>query len=125
MHRRVVLAALFSMIALPSFAHGPERGPNGGQMADIGQNHAELVVQNNEVTVYLTGGENRPVPIQGATATATVVSGGAPETIQLQPAGNNVLKGRGNFTAGRGMRVVFSLTLPGQRAAQARFTPLD
>jgi len=125
MYRRVVLAALCSMIALPSLAHGPDRGPNGGQMADIGQNHAELVVQNNEITLYLTASESQPVAVRGATATATVVTGGAPEMIQLQPAGDNIMKGRGNFAAGRGMRVVISLTLPGQRAAQARFTPLD
>lgn len=126
MRRRVILAGLFSAILpVPAFAHGPERGPNGGQMADIGQNHGELVVQNNELTLFLTVGENQPVPVQGARATATVVSGGAPETVQLQPAGSNVMKGRGTFAAARGMRVVVSLTLPGQRAAQARFTPLD
>ena len=43
----------------------------------------------------------------------------------LTPSGDNVLAGTGDFTAARGMRAVVTLTLPGQRPAQARFTPMD
>ena len=123
--RLAIAAALLALMSLGSFAHGPERGPNGGQMQEIGSTHLELVIQNNELTVYITDQNNQPVSLNGATGTATVLAGGASETVQLQPLGGNVLRGRGNFTAARGMRVVVLLTLQGQRAQQARFTPMD
>lgn len=125
MKLHIALVALALTFAPAARAHGPDRGPNGGQMQDLGAAHAELVVQNNELTVYLTDANSRPISPTGAAATATVLAAGASQTVQLQPAGANTLKGRGNFAAARGIRVVISLTLPGQRPQQARFTPLD
>lgn len=125
--RRRLAAVLAALSLAPASvrAHEPRRGPNGGQKVDIGQNHAELVAQGNTLRLFLFDGADRPVPAAGATAQAVVLAGGRQATIPLAAAGGNLLQGSGDFTAARGMRAVVTLTLPGQRPAQARFTPMD
>ena len=125
--RRHLAAGLAALALAPvaARAHEPRRGPNGGQKVDIGQNHAELVAQGNTLRLFLFDGADRPLPAAGATAQAVVLAGGRQATIPLAAAEGNLLQGSGDFTAARGMRAVVTLTLPGQRPAQARFTPMD
>jgi len=92
---------------------------------DIGTNHAELLAAGNTLRLFLFDGADRPIPAAGATAQAVILAGGRQVTVALTPSGDNVLAGTGDFTAARGMRAVVTLTLPGQRPAQARFTPMD
>lgn len=117
--------AAFALAPAGARAHEPRRGPNGGQKVDIGQNHAELVAQGNTLRLFVFDGADRPLSVTGATAQAVVLAGGRQATIPLAPAGDNLLQGSGDFTAVRGMRAVVTLTLSGQRPAQARFTPMD
>jgi hypothetical protein len=113
------------MIVATAYAHGPARGPNGGQMQDLAGGHVELVAQDNEIAVYLFDAENKPISAQGVVATATVLSQGKQEMVMLQPADGNVMRGRGVFLAQPGLKVVVSLTLPGQRPQLGRYAPLD
>jgi hypothetical protein len=106
-------------------AHEPRRGPNGGQVADIGQHHGELVARGNVLRFFLFDGADQPLPVAGATAQAVVLSGGRQASVTLSPTGANVLQGTGDFTAAPGMRAVVTLTLPNQRPVQARFTPME
>ena len=122
--RRMLLAGLI-LTPVVARAHEPRRGPNGGQKVDIGTNHAELVAAGNTLRLFLFDGADRPIPAAGATAQAIILAGGRQATITLAPSGDNSLAGTGDFTAVRGMRAVVTLTLPGQRPAQARFTPMD
>lgn len=126
--RRLLLANLTLVPLGASFAaraHEPRRGPNGGQKVDIGTNHAELLAAGNTLRLFLFDGADRPIPAAGATAQAVILAGGRQVTVALTPSGDNVLAGTGDFTAARGMRAVVTLTLPGQRPVQARFTPMD
>lgn len=125
--RRLLATGLATLVLAPESlrAHEPRRGPNGGQKVDIGSNHAELVAQGNTLRLFLFDAADRPMAVSGATAQAVVLAGGRQATVPLAPAGENLLQGTGDFTAARGMRAVVTLTLPGQRPAQARFTPLD
>ena len=54
-----------------------------------------------------------------------MLSGKAKASVKLQPAGDNVLKGTGKFGLAPDMKVVVSISMPGQSAQQARFTPLQ
>ena len=54
-----------------------------------------------------------------------MLAGGRQTTVALAPAGTDMLRGQGDFAAAPGMRVVVTLTMPGQRPAQGRFTPRD
>jgi hypothetical protein len=121
----VILAAI--LFACPFFARadGPAIGPNGGQVRDAGKYHLELVVKNTALTVYVTGAKDAKVATQGATGGATVLAGKNTSSVKLEPSGANVLSGIGSFQAAADMKVVVSVTLPGQSPIQARFTPLE
>lgn len=125
--RRHLPALLAGLVLAPiaARAHEARRGPNGGQKVDIGTNHAELVTAGNTLRLFLFDGADRPIPALGATAQAIILAGGRQATIALAPMGDNFLMGTGDFLAARGMRAVVTLTLPGQRPVQARFTPMD
>ncbi|MPZ45745.1 MAG: hypothetical protein GEV05_20620 [Betaproteobacteria bacterium] len=97
-------------------------GANGGQVVDAGPYHLELVVNGQELTLYVLDEKNSKVSVDGAKASAIVMSGGGKTTIA--PAGDNALKGARKFQAKEDMRVLLSLTLPGKATQQARFTPL-
>lgn len=98
-----------------------EHGPNGGQLVDSGSMHLELAVKGQELMLWVYDRANKKISSQGANATATIV--GQKSKINLAPAGDNLLKGSGQFEAKPQGKVLVSLTLPGQRAQQARFTP--
>ncbi len=56
--KRSLIAAMMLVLpsvalAPPAFAHGPARGPHGGQMQDIGSYHAELLAQDGRLTFFL------------------------------------------------------------------------
>lgn len=122
--RRMLLAS-FVLAPFAAVAHEPRRGPNGGQKVDIGSNHAELVAEGKTLRLFLFDGADQPIPAAGATAQAVILAGGRQASVALAPVGDNVLAGTGDFMAVRGMRAVVTLTLPGQRPTQARFTPMD
>ncbi|NML18359.1 hypothetical protein [Azohydromonas caseinilytica] len=103
---------------------------NGGQLRAAGIHHYELVVAKPgtkgdalPVVVYVTDHAGTKVPTQGATGTVTLLAGGQKSTVQLQPAGENVLKGSGVYMPQAGLKAIVSVSLNGQPAAQARFEP--
>ncbi|MEO3472534.1 hypothetical protein AAFN86_11750 [Roseomonas sp. CAU 1739] len=124
--RRLILAALCLAPGV-ALAHLPAgaRGPNGGQVQDIGSYHAELVLRGNDILVFVFDHNERPVPVAGATAQAILLANGRQATVPLTPMEGNLLRGTGDLSEARGVRAVVTLSLPGQRTAQARFTPLD
>jgi hypothetical protein len=123
--RHLLFAFCLVVISGIASAHGPARGPNDGQMQDLAGGHVELVAKDSELFLFLFDAQNKPLLAKGATATATVLAAGQQETVTLVAGDDNVMRGKGRFTAAQGMKVVISLALPGQRAQLGRFTPLD
>jgi hypothetical protein len=70
-------------------------------------------------------GDN-PVATEGGVGKATLQLGTAKArtTVKLEPAGDNLLRGSGEFTLKPQSVIVVFLKLPGQEAQSARFTPL-
>lgn len=127
---KLLFLTLSLILSQGAFAHSDEyldtqTAPHGGQLRMAGMQHYELVVKPNEVTVYLSDHAGTKIPSNAAAGTATVLSGKDKASVKLQPAGDNVLKGAGKFGLAPDMKVVVSITLPGQSAEQARFTPLQ
>lgn len=124
--RALPLVAL-SLLALASVTFADEKavGPNGGQIKDAGKHHLELVVKENAVTVYVTDAKSQKIMSKGATGSATVLAGKNTANVKLEPSGENALAGSGKFETAADMKVVVSLTLPGENPVQARFTPLE
>lgn len=127
---KLSLLAASLIFSQGTFAHSDEyldtqTAPHGGQLRMAGLQHYELVVKPNEVTVYLTDHAGTKLVSKGVTGTAVVLSGKTKASVKLQPSGDNVLKGAGKFGLAPDMKVVVSISMPGQAAQQARFTPLQ
>lgn len=114
------LAAVVAASAL-AFAHDDHAARHGGILVHSGHYHLELVAEDGVLRLYVTDEDGKPETVEGAKATATVLSDGKTETVALAPAGESSLEGTGSFTAGKGTTVVVTLTLPDHEAEQARF----
>jgi hypothetical protein len=96
-----------------------------------GPYHYELVVvqdskevKEHPLIVYLTDHAGNKVASNGVSGTATLLAGKLKATANLLPDGDNRLKGSARYASEPDMKVVVSITFPGQAAEQARFTPL-
>ena len=121
----IVLAAILFAYSVSAGADGPAIGPNGGQVKDAGKYHLELVVKDTALMVYVAGSKDAKVATKGAIGTATVLVGKTTLSVKLEPGGENALAGSGSFRPAPDMKVVVSVTLPGQPPLQARFTPIE
>ena len=122
--------ALTMLVSQGAFAHGDERhdiptAPHGGQISMVQQYQYELVVKADEVSVYVTDHAGKKIDTRGATGTATLLSGKSKASVKLSPAGDNQMKGSGQFALAPDMKVVVSIALAGQPTLQGRFTPMQ
>ena len=122
---KVLFVATLLCLSHAARADGPAIGPNGGQVKDAGKYHLELTVKDTALTVYVTGSKDAKVATKDATGSATVLAGKVTSNVKLEPRGENTLAGGGGFQPTPDMKVVVSVTLPGQPPVQARFTPLE
>ncbi|TKB93099.1 MAG: hypothetical protein E8D40_03010 [Nitrospira sp.] len=105
----------------------PVKALHGGQSLAAGPYHLELVATDGELLLYLTDHSDKGIPSDGAKAKATIQHGFEKATIQveLEPSGDNQLKGSGTFTIHPDTGILVFLRLPEQQAYAARFTPLN
>ena len=91
-----------------------------------GPYHLELVAKDKEMVLYVTDHGDNPVKTEGGTAKATIQigKGKAGTTVKLEPAGENQMKGLGEFTLKPESVIVVFVKLAGEEAQSARFTPL-
>lgn len=118
---KLALAFGFACLTFSSARADAVPGHHGGQVQDAGSYHFELVAKPKELTIYVLGSGGKKVDTRGASGSATVLFGKAKATVPLAPAGENALKGEGNFDIGAGTKIVVSVTFPGQSPVQARF----
>lgn len=102
-------------------SHG-EKGPKGGPMEDVAGLHAELLTSGDTLTLYVYDEAVKPVPTKGFTATALVTRGKDRETVKLEPADGNGLRGQAK-AAVAGATIAVTLRTAGGRSGQARFRP--
>ena len=101
----IVVTAAALAVSLPAAAHTEEyfdsvAAPHGGQMRMAGPYHLELVTKDKEILLYVADHSNNKINTGGGVGKASIQVGkGKPEnSIKLQPAGENILKGTGDFT---------------------------
>lgn len=125
--KRSLIAATLLVLPSLALAHGPSRGPNGGQMQDIGSYHGELLAQDGRLTFFLFDASDRPLSANGATATAIVLAGGRQQTLTFAPRPDGTaLVASGEFRAEPSLRVVVQLVpAAGQPRIQARYAPVE
>ena len=90
--------------AAPVGAHStkqaePVKALHGGQSLAAGPYHLELVAKDGELLLYVTDHSDKGIPSNGARAKATIQHGFEKATIQieLEPSGDNQLKGSGHL----------------------------
>lgn len=124
----LLTVASLGLGSLNAFAHTDDmlaamKAPNGGQLKMAGPFHLELVVKPGVVQVYVTDHGDTKIASQGGRGSVTLLSGGKKTVLKLNPAGGNLLQGKGNFKVAPEMKAVVSVMMPGQPAQQARFEP--
>jgi len=126
-----VLITATLAVSLPAGAHTEEHfnsieAPHGGQMRMAGPYHLEIVAKEKEIVLYVTDHSDRKISTEGGVGKAAFQIGKAkPKTsIELEPAGDNALKGYGDFSVTPETVIIAFLKLPGHEAQSARFTPL-
>ncbi|MDX2252924.1 MAG: hypothetical protein NW202_11590 [Nitrospira sp.] len=119
------------LVAVPVGAHSakhaePVKALHGGQSLAAGPYHLELVAKDGELILYVADHADKAVSSDGAKAKATIQQGYEKAKIQveLEPSGDNTLKGTGTFTINPNTGIMVFLKLPDQDAYAARFTPL-
>ncbi len=129
--RRTLLAALTSLALLPLAAQAHTaagaRGPNGGQVQDVGPYHGEMLAKDGEITLFLFDHNDRPMSAPEASGTAVVLAESRQQTLTFAPrADGAALVATGEFRATPALRVVVQVVpRPGVARAQARFTPVS
>lgn len=125
----LVLGALL-VLSVPVEAHKAKhddsaKALHGGQARAAGPYHLELIAKDGELVLYVTDHEDKAVPTDGAKAKATIQHGYEKARIQveLEPSGDNTLKGSGAFTINPDTGIMIFLKLPDQDAYAARFGP--
>ncbi len=119
------------LLAVPVGAHSPKHAEpvkplHGGQSLAAGPYHLELVAKDGELILYVADHADKAISSDGAKAKATIQQGyeKAKLQVELEPSGNNTLKGTGTFTINPNTGIMVFLKLPDQDAYAARFTPL-
>ena len=131
MNKTMAAVLLGMAITLPTWAHTDDyldtlATAHGGQLRMAGPYHLELVAKDKELVLYVTDHGDNPVKTEGGTAKATIQigKGKAGTTVKLEPAGENQMKGLGEFTLKPESVIVVFVKLAGDEAQSARFTPL-
>ena len=114
-----LLAAL--LLATHAYAHGPDRGPNGGRQVDAGDYHVEMVAKDTQLAVYLRDDKDKPVDAAGFKATGIFVVGGKPQRIELKTESANKLTGTSPVALPATLKGAVQIILPTGKTVQAKF----
>ena len=126
----IFFLAFISLILSPlSWSHTDEyfdsiAAPHGGQMRMAGPYHMEIITKGKEIVLYVTDHANTKISIDGGISKARFETGKTKTTVKLQPAGDNVFKGTGDFIVTPKTKIVVFIKLPEQEAQAASFAPL-
>lgn len=133
--KKIVTLAAALLIASPltAMAHSdeyldshPSMSLHGGQTHMAGPYHIEIVTTGQEeMTVYLTDHGGNPIDVEIAHGTAIIINADKSRTtVKLTPAGENFLKGSGDFKLDKTTNVWVSVKFPDEPAWRSKFTPL-
>ena len=97
--------------------------PHGGQIRMAGPYHLELLVGKDELTLYVTDHSGATVDTAGGSAKVIITSGRKKRyVVILSAAGENALKGSGEFKLATSSTASVLVALPDQEPQRANFT---
>ncbi|ARO88308.1 hypothetical protein EBAPG3_011255 [Nitrosospira lacus] len=118
-------ASLFAVAHTEEYFDSVE-SPHGGQMRMSGPYHLELVARDKEIVLYVMDHANSKLNTKGGSGKASIQTGKdkARIPVKLDQAGDNILKGTGDFSIKPETVITVFIELPGREAYSASFTPL-
>ncbi len=123
--KKILLNGLvsFLLLLLPftAMAHEQEAGPNGGAFTDIGSHHLEVVLTKYNLKLFVTGPDESPVDVAGATGNAIILAGTKKSTAKLSPSGGHVMDGQVAIEDAGPYTVVVIVKLASGEGLQAKF----
>jgi len=122
--KATTFAMAVAVIIAPAvgFAHGQApQAAHGGQVQEAHENWVELVVNTDQVMVYVLDEARKPIPASEVSGTATVAVGGKIFKVELVAAEGNSLRGKLPIPASGQTAATVSLKIAGNPAS-ARFT---
>lgn len=132
----LAMAVMAALSAAPASAHDNAyldtvKAPHGGQLRMAGPVHLELVLSKTPleatekaIAVYVTDHAGKPQATAGASGTITILSGKTKVSVALKPDGDNKLSAQATYASTPDLKAIVSVTMAGQPAQQARFTPM-
>lgn len=121
--RPSTLAFAFAILGVPVIAHAHGPAPaaaHGGQVQEAAEHWVELVVRGDQVTVYVSEPDSKPLATKAWSGKATILVSGKTETVALSPGDGDSATGRLAAPASGRVTAVLQLTIDGS-PAQARF----
>jgi len=119
--KRLALLIASVLVSATAFAHGPDKGANGGPQVDAGDYHVEMVAKQMQLSVYLSDDKDKPVDIVGYKATGIFVINGKSQRVELKPESANKLIGNASVPLPASFKGVVLITLPTGKTVQAKF----
>lgn len=114
------LALCMALMAAPSAYAHDAKGSHGGQTVDAGAYHAELVVKEKTIEVFLIGENDKPVDPKGFKGVAIFNLGGKAERITLAPA-ESALSGTAATSLPARPKGAVQITGPDGKTSTAKF----
>lgn len=117
--RQFAIAAAL-LAASPAFAHNP-KSAHGGRIVLAGAFHAELVVKDNTVDVFLRGHDDKPIDPKGYKGVAILNVSGKVERITLAPSDKAALTGTASAALPENPKGAVQVTTPDGVTSTAKF----
>lgn len=115
-------AAAFLGIVLWASTQVLATDKHGGHEVEVGKFHIELVVKDRDLSLYVRDQGDKPVDAKTVKASANVLSGKDKATVQLAPAGAEMLSGQAPFSVAKNAKIIVSFSVAGGKSEQARFS---
>jgi hypothetical protein len=117
--KSALLVACFALLAGEPLLAADK---HGGHEVEVGKYHVELVVKDRDLSLYVRDQGDKPIDAKTVKASANVLSAKEKATVQLAPAGAEMLAGQAPFTIAKDAKVVVTFSVAGAKSEQARFS---
>lgn len=110
-----------ALLAINSAWAHDAKGSHGGRVVDAGNYHFELVVGGNDVAVFVTDGNDKPIAATGFKAVAILNADGKAQRIALVASDAAKLSGKAETALRDDVKGVVQLTAPDGKIHQGQF----
>ena len=117
------IAFALSLVAIPLAvsAHGPDKGPNGGQVVDDAGHHVEFTTNGTDIVLYLSDAADKPIGSAKAKGRVVIQDGGRQAIAELGVVEPNILSAKLAAPLTSGAKLAVTIKLGDGHDVKARF----